>query len=165
MAEIVAIAVHEPGSRGAGVALLLVRGVQTVVGGVFFAAAIVKAAEPGELMESARFLLPIGEGAARAFLIAVVLFEVLLGSAMLAGLWVRRTLLISCVLSVVFLAWGAALEIMDAPVGCGCGTTKLLGLASTNRWASMGVSGGMFVVTGVSLLVQHVQRSGIVKKE
>lgn len=137
---------------------LLVGAVQTLVGGVFFAAAIVKAAEPAELMESARYLLPIGSGAAWSFLIAVVLFEVLLGSAMLAGLWVRRTLLISCVLSVVFLAWGAALEILDAPVGCGCGTTKLLGLASTNRWASIGVSGGMFVASGLSARLYGVRK-------
>lgn len=131
----------------------MARGVQGLVGAVLFAAAVVKAAEPSELMESAQYLLPIGAGAAWAFLIGVIVFEVLLGSAMLAGLWVRQTLLIACALSIGFLTWGGVLQIMDAPIGCGCGTTKLLGLASTNRWASIGVSGGMFLVMGLCLLV------------
>lgn len=139
----------EPESRRAGAAQVVARGVQGLVGAVLFAAAVVKAAEPSEMMESAQYLLPIGAGAAWAFLIGVIVFEVLLGSAMLAGLWVRQTLLIACAISIGFLAWGGVLQIMDAPIGCGCGTTKLLGLASTNRWASMGVSGGMFVATGL----------------
>ncbi len=138
---------------------MLARGVQGLVGAVLFAAAIVKAAEPSELIEATRFLLPIGPRSAWVFLVVVVVFEILLGSAMLAGLWVRRTLLIACVLSAIFLAWGASLEVLNAPVGCGCGTTRLLGLASTNRWASMGVSGGMLVLTGVSLLLVRLVQS------
>ncbi|PHQ79659.1 MAG: hypothetical protein COB69_07485 [Phycisphaera sp.] len=145
---------------------MFVRGAQVLVGGVLFAAAVVKAAEPAELLEAIRFILPIESRSAWYLLIGIVLFEILLGSAMLAGLAVKQLLVLAFMLSLGFVAWTAYLEIIDAPVGCGCGTSRLLGLTSTNRWASLGVSGSMVVLCGTAAFVAgRSQKSQVLESQ
>lgn len=140
-------------------AAMFARTVQFAMGAVLFGAGLVKAAEPGELMEAARFLLPIGPAGAWAFLGTAILLELLLGATMLAGLAARGTLFLATVLSVVFLGWAISLEFLGAEVGCGCGTTRLLGISSANRLASIIVSGSMLLLAASAFAVLTVSKS------
>lgn len=116
------------------------------VGAVLLAAALLKAAQPGDTRESLAHVLPESGVIVQAAFWALVLAEILVGACLVTGLWRQRVLVAALLLCGGFMAWVGMLWLLDAPVPCGCGVSRLFGITGESRMASLVISGTMLAM-------------------
>jgi hypothetical protein len=98
------------------------RGVATqIVGWLFIATAILKAAEPQDAMLAVLHFIPAEPPIAFAIVAFVVLAELALGAMLIAGLWGSRPVRGALALLVIFTFVLIGLIATDGPLSCGCG--------------------------------------------
>jgi hypothetical protein len=121
------------------------------VGAVLFLAAIAKATEPQETIDS--ISLVAGDAVARALTVWLVCIEVILGSALMARVMPRLTLGIAAALFTAFCGWIAYLWWVDAPVSCGCGLRFPWARAVSGDWpVAMARAAGLLLCSVFGLL-------------
>lgn len=128
------------------------------LGGVFLWAAFWKAVDSSST--DAAFAYMLGEGRhASVASHALVYGEVVLGAALLAGVSLRWTLLVSACVLGGFVAWLAWLAMAGVPIDCGCGLSSSAEDKGVG-WLSVARTGAFALAAGAgSVLSQHTMRS------
>ena len=121
------------------------------VGLALMTAALLKAADPRDTLAVLTFVF--GESPARPLLYALIAVEVGLGAALIAMLRPRVTLTFAAALFTVFLGWIGYLELVSAPITCGCGLPSDHWLLGDSRGAAAIRAGTLLIVTAVAVVV------------
>lgn len=98
----------------------LARIAAALLGLVLFIAALGKTS-PDQTIDALTTVLGVTDGVAWWMVVALVVVEMMLGAALMAGVNLRATLVVSAGLFVAFVGWTGYLWINDIPVDCGCG--------------------------------------------
>lgn len=133
------------------------------VGLTLMVAALLKAADPRDTLAILEFAF--GSAAARPLLYALLAVEIVLGSALIAVLRPRVTLALASGLFPVFLGWIGYLELVNAPLTCGCGLESKHWLLGDGRRAAALRAGGLFVVSFVGLFLTRRRSPGVSELE
>lgn len=106
----------------------------------------------GKLIRPAETLIALEWGfdadLSRPFFLILVIVEITLGGALLAGLRSTYTLAALAGLLSIFLGWIGYLIVSDAPVPCGCGTDRR---GDDGHWGSLTRTGLLLAWTGSAL--------------
>jgi hypothetical protein len=108
----------------------------SLIGAFLFAAAISKTLFPTETMAALGHLTGLfGGGPSLVFpaLIALLVIEILIGSALVFGLWPHASVPAALTLLVGFSAWSLFLMVSRADIPCGCGLRIPWGVELSGR--------------------------------
>jgi len=119
-------------------------------------AALLKAADPRDTLAVLGYVF--GETRAPTLLRVLLVVEIVLASALLACITPRWTLLGASALFTVFLVWIGYLDIINAPLDCGCGFKNTHWFVGDGRGAAALRAGTLFAVCLVGTASQWFGR-------
>lgn len=138
---------------------LIARLAGLVLGGVLFAAAVLKAGDTGATVNAVRIGLGVPTNAAEILTTTLIFGEILLGSWLISGFRPRASLIAGVVLFSVFTLWNASFLARGIRADCGCGFSSANPSLEQGQWVAT-TRAGLFGLIGVVGLVSGVAAKG-----